>query len=126
LSEKPPEIGPGPRIARLPQALLGYRDGGAQAVMAHIDRAFTYTFEEADEAVHDSGFRTLIEQIMTGDRMGQATDRFNRRWAALSTDLERSLALKDADPADLQTRWIARDNARNYVLYGDPAVRLRV
>ncbi|KAF7961959.1 hypothetical protein AWV80_27465 [Cupriavidus sp. UYMU48A] len=62
--------------------------------------------------------------------MGQATDRFNIRWAALSTELadvlrDRSAgaAVSDTEPA---LRWVARDDARNYVVLCDPAARLRL
>ena len=32
----------------------------------------------------------------------------------------------DVNDRELASRWVARDDARNYVALGDPAVRLRV
>jgi hypothetical protein len=67
---------------------------------------------------------------MYGDRVGQATDQFNVRWAGASTTLAKTL--DDArsgipfDPKTVGNQWIARDDARNYIVIGDPAVRLRV
>ena len=76
------------------------------------------------------GFRDVIGRIMQGDRLGQATDQFNIRWAALSTELSETLDQArmglELDPRILANQWVARDDARNYVLFGDPAVRLRV
>jgi hypothetical protein len=76
------------------------------------------------------GIRDVLTRILSGDRIGHATDQFNIRWAALSTDLSESLqaaahgnALPDAV---LANRWIARDDARDYIIIGDPAIRLRV
>ena len=67
---------------------------------------------------------------MRGDRLGQATDQFNIRWAALSTELSETLANVrhglEIDPKSLANQCVARDDARNYLLFGDPAVRLRV
>ncbi|MGO4155045.1 hypothetical protein [Cupriavidus sp. YAF13] len=67
---------------------------------------------------------------LRGERIGQATDRFNIRWAVLSAELADLLrdrsAGADVLDADIALRWVARDDARNYVVLGDPAVRLRV
>jgi hypothetical protein len=70
---------------------------------------------------------------MAGNRIGQATDKFNFNWAALSTDIGDNLSqmqingkvLPEAEMKKLANQWIARDDARNYVVFGDPAVRLR-
>jgi hypothetical protein len=116
-------------MARLPQALLAHPDGGALAVLAHVDRAWAYSFRTGDKA-QTQGFRDVIGRLMRGERMGQATDQFNIRWAALSSDLSDVLDKirlgLNVDPKRLANQWIARDDARNYVLFGDPAARLRV
>jgi hypothetical protein len=125
----PKTIAPHPMMARLPQALLSHPEGGALAVLAHIDRAWAYSFRSGRYG-QTQGFRDVIGRIMRGDRLGQATDQFNIRWAALSTELSESLDQArmglEIDPKSLANQWVARDDARNYVLFGDPAVRLRV
>jgi len=129
LENTPKQISPRAMISRLPQALLSHRNGAALAVMAHIDRAWAYSFRQGSSA-QTQGFRDVIGRIMRGDRLGQATDQFNVRWAALSTDLSEVLGQMQMglklDPKRLANQWIARDDARNYVVFGDPAVRLRV
>jgi len=124
----PKTIAPKQAIAKLPQALLAHPNGGALAVLAHIDRAWAYSFKTGRNP-QIQGFRDVIGRMLNGDRMGQATDQFNMRWAALSTDLatmlDQSRGLK-CDPRVLANQWVARDDARNYILFGDPAVRLRV
>jgi hypothetical protein len=77
----------------------------------------------------DSGALLLRE---VGQRLGQATDQFNTRWAALSTELadllDRIADTELTEPAQrkLARAWVARDDARNYIIFGDPAVRLRI
>ena len=124
----PKQIATRPMLARLPQALLAHPEGGALAVLAHIDRAWSYSFR-AGKTPQTQGFRDVIGRIMRGDRLGQATDQFNIRWAALSTELSEMLDQMrqglQTDPKRLASLWVARDDARNYMLFGDPAVRLR-
>ena len=63
-------------------------------------------------------------------RIGQATDVFNTRWAALSVQLSEAQRDLRFDPnislKSLGRMWAARDDARNFMIMGDPAVRLRV
>jgi hypothetical protein len=117
-------------LSRLPQALLSHRGGGALAVLCHVERAWAYSFQSARGGPQVQGFRDVISRILRGDRLGQATDQFNVRWAALSTELADILgdiALNmDVPPQKLASMWVARDDARNYIIFGDPAVRLRV
>jgi len=117
-----------PFVARLPQRELL---NGALAVLAHIDRAWSYSFVVGRSAPQVQEFRDLMVRIMKGDRIGQATDLFNLRWAVLSAELadyERNRALSPGEISDivLANRWVARNDARNYLLFADPAVRLRV
>jgi hypothetical protein len=115
-------------IARLPQAMLAHPGGSALAVIAHIDRAWAYTFQTLNGGPQTQGFREVLTCLMLGRSVGSSTDRFNTRWAALSTEL--SDALRDGVTEEVARRlarlWIARDDARNYIVLGDPAVKLRV
>lgn len=130
LNGTPRVIAPGPFLARLPQALLAHPGGGALAVLAHVERAWSYSFQTGKGRPRVQGFRSVLEQLMMGMRIGKSTDDFNVRWAALSTHLaERQLDAAHGgavDPGELGRIWVARDDARNYIIHGDPAVRLRV
>ena len=126
----PRPIAEHPMIARLPQAMLAHPGGGALASLGHVDRAWAYTFVSNRGKGQVQGIRDVLAEILKGNRIGHAADKFNVRWAALSVDLSESLqatAQGTAVPdAVLASRWIARDDARNYIIIGDPAVRLRV
>lgn len=127
------QIAPAPMVARLPQKLLAHPGGGALAVVGHIDRAWAWSFQSEDGTAQAGDFRMILNAIMSGDRIGQATDRFNTNWAALSTGIAETLEQMQVAgrvlPPDalnrLKNRWVARDDARNYIVFGDPAVRLR-
>jgi hypothetical protein len=126
----PRKLAERPLIARLPQAMLAHEGGGALASLGHIDRAWAFTFISDRSKGQAQGIRDVLTRIMRGDRIGYATDQFNIRWAALSTDLSESLQDRargeQVPDAALANRWIARDDARNYTVLGDPAARLRV
>ncbi len=126
----PRQIAKDPIVARFPQAMLAHPGGGALAFLGHVDRAWAYTFKSDRGKGQVQGIRDVLAGILSGDRIGHATDQFNVRWAALSTDLSEALqaaAQKNGiSHAVLANRWVARDDARNYIILGDPAVRLRV
>lgn len=130
LGAAPRQIAERPFFARLPQALLAHREGGALAVLAHIERAWAYAFQSAGGEGQIQGFRDVAGRLLRGERIGQATDMFNIRWAALSTELAEMQADAgrgiDVPLATLGRLWVARDDARNFMVFGDPAVRLRV
>jgi hypothetical protein len=120
-------LAPAPLIASLPQALLAR---GALAVIAHVDRAFSYGFEDVMGTPQEQLLRTPLELLMKGQRVGMAADPLNLQWSALAAQL--GLALGGTLPGMPQPRsavvanlFIARDDARNYIVLGDPAVRLR-
>jgi hypothetical protein len=113
-----------PIVARLPQRMLA---SGALAVLGHIDRAWAYSFQGGRSAPQIQEFRDVMIRVMKGERLGQCTDQFNMRWAVLSAEL--SDTQRQQPPVSegiLANRWVARDDARNYVILGDPAVQLRV
>ena len=87
-------------------------------MLAHVELAWAYSFQG------------VIGRLLTGQRIGQATDMFNLRWAAISvevseiqSDLQHGV---DVPLKKLGNLWVARDDARNFMILGDPAVRLRV
>jgi len=126
---KPVPLMADPITARLPQRLLAK---GALAVLAHIDRAWAFSFQTDRLKPQIQDFRSVMELLLAGNRIGQATDDFNRRWSVLAAELAMLVEEQEASGttediiARLGNRWVARDDARNYLVLGDPAVRLRV
>ncbi len=130
LNNQPRRIAQKLFFSKLPQKLLSHENGGALAVLAHIERAWTYSFQDDKGSSQTKGFRDVIGRPLLGERIGQATDVFNMRWAVLSTKLaDRHLAIQRGANFLLRTLgklWVARDDARNFLILGDPAARLRV
>jgi len=115
-------------LSRLPQAMLAHPKGGALAVLSHTDRAWSYSFTTDQNRTQCDGIRDVLTGILMGLPIGHATDQFNVRWSAISTELADALRdVKDGKITrlDLARKWIMRDDARNYSIIGDPAVRLR-
>ncbi len=128
LGEAQPErplIAPFPLISQLAQQLLVR---GALAFIGHIDRAWTYSFRAPGVPAQVQGFEDLLARLLAGKRAGFAMDQFNQRQGALalllSNELESISFGKQVPPTELSKLWIARNDARNYALLGDPAVRL--
>lgn len=123
------QISPRPRIAKLPQTLLSHPSGGALAVLAHIDRAWAYSFR-AGSLAQTQGFSSILINLMSGDRIGEACDAFNLLQASSQQALNQLLPKVVRDEAvnevTLANKWVALNDARSYVVLGDPAVRLRV
>jgi hypothetical protein len=111
---------PAPLISLLAQKLLAH---GALAVIGHVDRAFPYGFVDVNGTPQVQLIRTPLERLMQGWRAGRATDSFTTSWSSIAAMLEKD------PPAVLAVALkthIARDDARNYIVLGDPAVKLRV
>jgi hypothetical protein len=128
-SGKPPRpLIADPIVARLPQRLL---TRGALASLAHVDRAWNFSFQNSRSAPQVQEMRDVMVRLLKGQRVGQATDAFNMRWAVLGAELQESLNQREAfdrqlvSDAALAHRYIARNDARNYIVIGDPAVQLR-
>lgn len=128
-SKKP--IAPAPMVGALPQKLLSR---GMLAVMGHIDMAFPYSFQDYMGTPQVQALRDPLTYVMTGRRVGWAADCLSDRWSRLGlqlTELQNpSASGGDAaaavNPALTLALTLARDDARNYIVLGDPAVRLRV
>src|SRR5262249_35247661 len=130
LNNAPKRIANKPFLSKLPQEMLCHPEGGTLASLAHIERAWAYSFQGQRGGAQIQGFRDVIGRLLRGERIGQATDSFNIRWAAISTDLSDAQADRgrgvDVPLRRIGNLWVARDDARNFMILGDPAVRLRV
>ncbi len=120
-----PQIAPFNFVAQLPQRLL---TSGMLAVFGHVERAWTYSFSEGNAKAQSQPFEDVIGRLMLGKRAGDATDQFNiiqgARSMTLTEELENIKFGKQVAPTELARLWMARNDARNYALLGDPAVKL--
>ena len=118
----PIAVAKAPFISKLAQALLSH---GALAVIGHIDRAYKYGFVDTSGTSQVQAFRTPLEVLMQGQQR-----RSRRR--LLQLDRRTRCRSPSKGQAGLSPRLplvrmhIACDDARNYIVLGDPATRLRV
>jgi hypothetical protein len=127
-SQPPVRIADAPFVAALPQRLLAHPEGGALAVIGHIERAWGYSFLSGGEA-HLLPFQNAVGRILAGQPVGLAMKDFNEKYAVLSANvshivgqLEFGRLIPDTELARL---WTERTDAQNYVVLGDPAVALK-
>jgi hypothetical protein len=123
--ERPRQLAPQPFVSALPAALLG-RPGGALAFVGHVDRAWGCSFSGGRGKSHTTTFASSLERLLAGQPVGHALDYVNARHAELSVELADELEdeFKQHDPYALAWLWTSRNDARGYVVIGDPAVRL--
>ena len=133
----PINMAPSSFITRLPQAMLSR---GMLAVIAHVDLAFPYAFVDTNGTPQPQAIRTPLELLMKGKRTGLAADSLSVMWSSLSSRLALAQPPSPAAPAAaasgpttvtpisraIAQMTIARDDARNYIVLGDPATRLRI
>jgi len=127
---KPPrEIAERPFVAALPNALLAHPQGGALAVIGHVERAWTYSIVDDADREQLLPFENTLGGILLGWPVGHALS-FRERYAALAAGLLKlhenarwGLAVADNE---LAAAWVESNDARNYAVLGDPAVRLRI
>jgi len=121
-------IGSTPFVARLPQRLLAHPGGGLLAFVGHIDRAWTYSFMAPGAGAQLDVFKSALRSVVDGVRVGHAMEYFGSRYAELSTALTAQLYARAnygvgiADPVSFAQMWTANNDARGYVVIGDPAI----
>lgn len=124
-SGQPTRIAPAPFVAELPRRLLAHPGGGALAVIAHIDRAWSCSFNTRRSAEVDT-YTSVIDRLVAGHPIGSSLEWFGSRHAELAAELAAELdgTSRTGASVPLATLWTATNDARNFVLLGDPAVRL--
>jgi hypothetical protein len=129
-SKQRAEIAPRAFLAQLPRRLLSHPKGGMLAVVGHVERAWGYSFmwDRAGEQL--TTFESALLGLLADKPIGYALEYFNDRYAEISSDL--TVMIEDlnfggkVDEVALAGMWTANNDARAYVIIGDPAVRLSV
>ena len=124
------QIAPKAFVSELCKRELGLAKGAALAVVGHVERAWTYSFSWPGAGDDLTVFETALDQVMSGGRLGAAMNSFSQKYADVAVSLNGVLederfgaARNDALLAGL---WTANNDARSYVVLGDPAVRLQM
>ncbi|MGP0062380.1 MAG: hypothetical protein ACLQGP_02095 [Isosphaeraceae bacterium] len=115
-----------PFVARLPQRLLRQ---GALAVIGHVERAWSCSFRGGGGVGRQlQAFQSVLQCLLGGHRVGWALEYFGALYAALATELTGEITLESRgqrpDDALLADLWTAHNDARGFVVLGDPAVKL--
>lgn len=120
----PHRVSPHPFCSALAQKLLAH---GSLAVLGHIDRMWTTTFNWSGED-QIQPYRSSLEQVMNGYRIGHAMELVNARYVTFAvrhSQLEEARKnLLKIDTSHFVRVLQAKNDARNFVVFGDPAVRL--
>jgi hypothetical protein len=118
-------IAPRDFVGELPKSLLSH---GALAVIGHVERAWGYSIMSPGSVDQTGVFESALLQLFRQDPVGWVTENLNMRYADLATQMAATLEYErdSIDPYDLAQMWTEQNDARSYVVIGDPAARLPI
>lgn len=129
---RPPlELAPQPFLADLPARLLAQ---GALAFIGHVEQTWDYSYLSVGVGRDITVFQSTLQAILEGVPLGHAMEYVNYRYVNLARDLTdladdgmlHNYNLGDAVDEELLVKtWMAHNDARAYILIGDPAARLK-
>lgn len=126
----PRQLADAPFVARLPQRLLAHKSGGALAVIGHVDRAWSYSFQTSSAGNQIGPFRQTVQRLFRGQSVGRAIREFRDRYATLcvyAMCVQQKMEAGEHIDAEAYAQILTEcEDAQNYIVLGDPAVALRV
>jgi hypothetical protein len=106
---------------------------GALAFIGHVELAWGYSFMPAEASTGLApveAFQRALRHILAGEPVGFALRDQHDRGVHLSSSLLEALARERVqakrDPIRLAYLWTERNDARAYIVIGDPAARVRL
>lgn len=124
-SDGRPGIPVRPSVAPLPKRLLGNVAGGALAFIGHVNTVYKTSFDWDLEFPQVQSFEAALHAILSGQRVGAAMEQLCQRHAEIASELQLTRGTKGRLGSERKAflRHAGLD-AAEYVLIGDPAVRL--
>ncbi len=120
-----PAVPDKPVFSKLPQAMLSHKNGGALGVFGHVERAWQTSIVTASVGKQLQPFEDAFYTILSGRPLGHALTGFVSRANEMSRLLTGKIDEGKADEAEMAGLWLTRNDAETFILFGDPAVRLR-
>ena len=114
-------------LAALPCRLLSLERGGALAVIGHVERAWGYSFKWRQTSTTNSqtnAFKSVLYSLMKGETVGKALEDMNERYTQIASQLNEAIQAGKGEAAEMAFLWTANNDARGYVVIGDPAAQL--
>lgn len=127
-------------IAALPKRLLAHSRGPI-AYIGHLDTAFLHGFADASQPhtvdrwhTRIAPFKRAVDQLLDVQPSGLAMEGINERYSLCNALLTRThdriqsgeMTWTEESKATFVDTWITRGDAQNYLIFGDPAARLRL
>jgi hypothetical protein len=127
-------------VAALPRKLASHPRGPV-AYVGHVDLTWLHAFEDPDDVDSDAEwgprmepFVSAVERLLGPEPAGEAMEEMNKRYAAGNATLANIFDQQRRGPLPerptfyrtLVKAFITRSDAQNQLLFGDPAVYLRM
>ena len=97
-------------------------------MIGHVERTWSCSFHGGGVGSQLQTFQSVMQCLLGSHRVGWALEYFGALYAALATELTGEITLETQgqrpDDALLAELWTAHNDARGFVVLGDPAVRL--
>lgn len=129
-------LAPRPFFSALPRQMLCHPNGGALAVVGHVERNFAAAFRTPGVTGNQGrdllAFQQMLSLLARGYPVGAALEDMNTRSAsrsvaltnALFPVLHQGLVAPPELEREISNLWTSSQDARNYIILGDPAVTL--